>query len=105
MKIPIPNEYLEYVTKGGRMESLTKGEPGYFVLWPIAEIEKMNAEYQVEEFMAGFVGFGSDGGGEMLAFDETGAVWKLPFVGCSSKDDAWKIADHWRSIAERISEE
>lgn len=105
MKIPIPSEYLAYVTSGGRMESLTEGEPGYFILWPIEEIEKMNAEYQVEEFMAGFVGFGSDGGGEMLAFDATGAVWKLPFVGYSSKQDAWKVADRWASVAERVSDE
>jgi hypothetical protein len=58
----------------------------------------MNADYQVEEFMTGFVGFGSDGGGEMLAFDETGAVWKLPFVGYSSKEDAWKVADRWHLL-------
>ena len=87
------------------MESLTTGEPGYIMLWPVAEIEKMNAEYQVAESMEGFLGFGSDGGGEMLAFDANGAVWKLPFIGYSTKEDAWKVADRWSEVAERVSDE
>jgi hypothetical protein len=105
MKISVPREYVDYLEKGGRTESLTKDEPGYFILWPLADIEKMNAEYQVTEFMHDFLGFGSDGGGEMLAFDAAGAVWKLPFVGYSSKEDAWKVADRWTEVAARISDE
>jgi len=105
MNIPLPTEYLDYVKNGGRLVSFTKDEPGYFILWPVAEIEKMNGEYQVAEFMEGFLGFGSDGGGEMLAFDVTGAVYKLPFVGYSSKEDAWKVADRWSEVVERISDE
>ncbi len=105
MKIAVPSEYVDYVEKGGRTESFTKEEPGYFILWPLADIEKMNAEYQVEEFMPGFLGFGSDGGGEMLAFDPVGAVYKLPFVGYSSKEDAWKVADRWSEVAARVSDD
>ena len=105
MRIQIPTEYLEYLRADGRIESFTTEEPGYFILWPVAEIEKMNTEYQVEELMPGFLGFGSDGGGEMLAFDSTGAVYKLPFVGYSSKEDAWKVADRWTDVAARITDE
>ena len=105
MKISVPKEYVDYLEKGGRMESLTRDEPGYFILWPLTDIEKMNADYQVAEFMPGFLGFGSDGGGEMLVFDVAGIVWKLPFVGYSSKEDAWKVADRWSEVAARISDE
>jgi hypothetical protein len=105
MKLTAPKAYLDYVSMGGRMESFTKGEPGYFMLWPIDELEKWNVEYQVEEFMPGFFGIGSDGGGEMLAVDSSGAVYKLPFIGYRSRADAWKIADSWDEIAARISDD
>jgi hypothetical protein len=105
MTIPVPQSYLDYVKNGGRTESLTQGEPGYFMLWPIVELEKWNADYQVEKYMPGFVGFGSDGGGEMLAFDASGAVFKLPFIGYDSKEDAWKVAESWSEVAARICDD
>ena len=49
-------------------------EPGWFQLWPPAEIERWNREYQVAEFAPEFLGFGSSGGGELLAFDAGGRV-------------------------------
>lgn len=104
MNIPIPREYLEYLRSGGRTESFTADEPGYFILWPIDEIEKMNASYEVAEYMPGFLGFGSDGGGEMLAFDAAGVVYKLPFIGYSSPEDAWKVADCWSEVAARLTD-
>jgi len=47
-------------------------------------------------------GFGSDGGGETLAFDAAGAVYMIPFIGGGSKDPK-KIANNWSEVASRIS--
>src|SRR5258708_1670627 len=44
---------------------------GAMMLLP-AEIEQMNRDYHVSEFEPGFLGFGSSGGGELLAFDAGG---------------------------------
>lgn len=103
MKIPLPSEYQIYLGKGIDT-AFTKGEPGYFQLWPADEIEQMNQDYKVSEYASGFLGFGSDGGGEMLAFDASGSVFMIPFVGmepCYAR----KIASSWKEIVNRISDD
>lgn len=52
-------------------------------LWPADELAETNRAMQTDdEFYPGLVLFGSDGGGEALAFDkETGDVLLVPFIG------------------------
>jgi hypothetical protein len=103
MTTELPADYIAYVEGDGVSESATEGDPGYFQLWPPEEIEEMNRKIGVPTMAPGFLGFGSDGGGELLAFDKTGAVFMLPMVGMEAKY-AKKIADSWARIQERISE-
>ena len=52
-----------------------------FQLWSGNEIEELNENYEVERFLSGYLGIGSNGGGEMLAIElETGILWSIPFV-------------------------
>lgn len=97
----LPVEYNDYL-KDGPDAGETTGLPGYFQLWSAEEIDELNRSYGVAEYAPGFVGFGSDGGGEMLAFDSKGAVFMIPFVGISPKD-AMKIADSWSAVVARMS--
>lgn len=76
-------------------------DPGWFQLWPLDELEQGNRDYQVQENAPGFVGFGSSGGGELLAFDANGRVVMIPFIGMSA-DAAWPIADSWNEFLEKI---
>ena len=101
MKIKLPADYIEYIETDGISEGFTEGEPGYFQLWPPDEIQSMNRSLQVQENAPGYIGFGSDGGGELLAFDKAGAVFKLPMVGMSA-EDAIRIADSWAQISKRV---
>ena len=94
---------MAYVNEGGTDAASTDGPPGYFQLWNPDEVAKHNQEYRVADYAPGFLGFGSDGGGEMLAFDSEGAVFMIPFVGMAAKA-AKKIASSWTEIAERIGE-
>jgi hypothetical protein len=55
----------------------------------------------VEAESPGFVAFGSNGGGEMLAFDAEGRVFMIPFVGMSVRD-AKPIAASWSEFVEKI---
>jgi hypothetical protein len=103
MKIELPRDYLDYIEKDGVDAASTEGQPGYFQLWHPDDIEKMNRDYKVADYAAGFLGFGSDGGGEMLAFDSTGSVYMIPFVGMEP-EEAQKIAESWSEIASRITE-
>jgi len=102
--LQLPKDYLAYVEGDGREFGFTEGAPGYFQLWAPEEVEALNRNYGVQEFAPGFIGFGSDGGGELLAFDSTGAVFMIPFVG-DGVEDAKRIADTWSQIVSRITDE
>lgn len=101
-ELNLPAGYKAYLSSGAPLEGFTSGNPGYFILWPIDEIEKSNREYEVASDAPGFLGFGSDGGGEMLAFDTAGAVYMLPFIGMEPRY-ANKIADSWEEFEQRIT--
>ena len=97
----LPIEYVHYVESGEMLEGFTNGEPGYFALWPLADVTQRNIDLNVSEYAPGYLGFGSDGAGELLAFDDGGCVYKLPFIGMEPRY-AIKIADSWGELAQRI---
>ncbi len=101
MSIELPSDYIAYIEGDGVSEGFTDGEPGYFMLWHPDEIEASNISLNISTYAPGFLGFGSDGGGELLAFDSTGAVFMLPMVGMEPKY-AQKIGDSWSEVAQRI---
>jgi hypothetical protein len=102
MSFPLPADYLAYIQAGGRSEASTDGLPGYFALWPPDQIEASNRAYEVSLYAPGFLGFGTDGGGELLAFDASGAVFMLPLVGMEPRY-AKKVADTWHDVSGRIT--
>lgn len=98
----LPSEYWDFLESPGAVsEGLADGEPGYFALWHPDEIDDRNAALNVCEAAPGFLGFGTDGGGEMLAFDKTGAVYCLPLVGMAPQY-ARKVAPSWAEFQQRI---
>jgi hypothetical protein len=97
----IPTQYASYFAGDGPKEGGLVVEPGWFQLWPPDRIEQRNRDYRVQEFAAGFLGFGSSGGGEMLAFDADGRVVMIPFVGMSV-DEAKPVADSWSDFVKKI---
>jgi hypothetical protein len=96
-----PDEYVRYCTGDGPKEGGLSVEPGWFMLWPLAEIEQLNRDYHVQELLPGFLGFGSNGGGELLAFDSRGHVFMVPFLPMEASE-AKPVADSWAEFAERI---
>jgi hypothetical protein len=84
----------------GKEGSLTV-EPGWFQLWPPEQVEGWNREYCVHEFAPGFVGFGSNGGGELFAFDASGRVVMLPMIGMSPQT-ATLVANSWSEFVQKI---
>jgi hypothetical protein len=97
----LPEEYVSYFTGNGPKEGGLTVDPGWFQLWPPDEVEHWNRAYQVAVFAPGFLGFGSSGGGEFLAFDIEGRVIMLPFIGMSA-EDASPVANSWSEFIERI---
>lgn len=97
----LPEEYVRYYTGDGPKEGGLSVQPLWFQLWPPAEVEQLNRDYQVAEFAPGFFGFGSNGGDELLAFDADGRVFTMPFIGMS-RELAWLVADSWSGFVEKI---
>jgi hypothetical protein len=81
----LPDSYFAFlsVTNGG--EGDLGIEPGWFVPWRAEDVLLSNSEYQLAEFAPGLFGFGSNGGGECLAFDlrdvGAGRIVMVPFIG------------------------
>lgn len=81
---PLPDAYLRYLSESNGGEGKLGVAPGWIAFWPAEEVLASNAGYSVEEFLPGFLGFASSGGGDMFAFDlrsgEPYAVVCVPFV-------------------------
>lgn len=81
----LPEDYLSLLRRSNGGGGPLGVEPGWFQLWPAEEVLSLNRDYQVGKYVPGLLGFGSNGGGELLAFDtRRGPLWKIvmvPFVG------------------------
>ncbi len=93
--IALPEEYLALLgfSNGGGGELGV--EPGWFQLWPAQEVLTLNRDYGIPGFLPGFFGFGSNGGGELLALDLRSGppypVVMVPFIPMDA-DEAVIIA-------------
>lgn len=96
-----PHEFIDYLRSGAPRFGDLPSFPVYFQLWEEAELEQFNTEYEVPKYAPGFLGFGSDGGGEMFAFDEKGRIFALPFIGMNPKDATF-VCESWAEFVSRI---
>jgi hypothetical protein len=82
--LQLPEEYFALLRFSNGGEGELGVEPGWFQLWPAEEVLPLNRAYGVPEFLPGFFGLGSNGGGELLALDaRIGPPYKVvmvPFV-------------------------
>ena len=97
----LPPEYIELlrITNGGEGELTI--DPWWFQLWPAQEVSIYNDGYKVAEFHPGFWGFGSSGGGVMLAFKisqaSQSAVFGVP-LDSIDQADTYVIAQDMRTF-------
>lgn len=94
----LPADYLEFLALSNGGEGELGVEPGWFQLWPAEDVAALNAKYHVSEFLPGFTAFGSNGGGEMLAFGPDGAVSMVPFIPMDAAE-ARIIAPNFTALA------
>jgi hypothetical protein len=96
-----PPEFIIYLRSDAPKFGDLPSFPVYFQLWEEAELEQFNKEYEVPKYAPGFFGFGSDGGGEMFAFDQQGRIFALPFIGMEPKVATF-VCESWTEFASRI---
>jgi hypothetical protein len=96
--IKLPNEYLALLRFSNGGEGELGVGPGWFQIWPAEKVIEYNQDYEIAKNVPGFYGFGSNGGGELLAFDtRAGEPWKIvmvPFI-LMQQEDAVTIADNF----------
>lgn len=74
----LPSDYIDFLkyTNGG------EGFIGkhYLIAWPVESIPARHLDYEPTREVPEFVLFGSDGGGEALAFDRRAGDWRVVAV-------------------------
>ncbi len=87
---PLPAEYLEFLSRSNGGEGELGADPGWFVLWRAEQVLSLNRSYHVPEELPGFFGIGSNGGGELLAFDSRSGmpypVVAVPFIPMEAQE-------------------
>lgn len=103
MSIRLPTDYLAYMQHREPWEGFTQegSEPGYVVLWSLAQIGEFNVDVEIEKYAPEFIGFGGNGGGDLLAFNSDGAVFLLPMIGLAP-DEAVRIANTFNELVARL---
>jgi hypothetical protein len=94
--IALPEEYLALLRFSNGGGGQLGVEPGWFQLWPAKEVLASNRDSGALECLPGFFGFGSNGGGELLALDlRSGPPYKVVMVPFIPMDveEAVTIAD------------
>jgi hypothetical protein len=67
--------------------SHSKNQELEFELWEIKNIDEINKSYNVNEFIPGYFGIGSNGGDEMLTVELlTGEIYSIPFIPMDSEE-------------------
>ena len=82
--VSLPEAYFDQLASSNGGEGDLGVEPGWIAFWPAEEVLSSNAAYSLAEFLPGFFGFASSGGGELFAFDvrpqEPYPIVVVPFV-------------------------
>jgi SMI1 / KNR4 family (SUKH-1) len=95
--VPLPDEYVALLRLHDGGEGELGAELGWFCLWPAAEVLTNNQEYELPESLPGFFGFGSNGGGELLALDcRARPPWPVvivPFIPLDAEEARRVAAD------------
>lgn len=93
MKIEAIKKTLRSWIAEGFIEGELSTEPEWYVLWQPEEIEEFNHDYELAEYVPGFIAFGGNGGGELLVVNEQGEVFYMPCIGMKP-NTAIKIANN-----------
>ena len=104
----LPEEYLALLLYSDGGDGKLGIEPGWFQLWAAAEVQVLNKSYEIDKYLPGFFGFGSNGAGELLAFEiEYGKPWKIariPFISMSAME-AVMIANDFEEFIRTIGQD
>lgn len=86
LRVKFPPDYISLLKRcNGGEGFVNKGQ--YLMLWTVESLVEWNAKYN--EFLPGFLIFGSNGGGEAFGYDMRQEPWtivQVPFIVMSWED-------------------
>jgi hypothetical protein len=101
----LPLSYFAQLESSNGGEGSLAIQPCWVSFWPAGDVLHLNREYGVHEYLEGFFGFGSNGAGELLAFDLRGPtpprVVMVPFIGMNPAE-AIIVATSFESFRQAI---
>jgi hypothetical protein len=99
----VPADIVDYHRSGRPLicEIGIGGERRDCEFWALDDFLAFNREYQVSNYAPGFIGFATNGGGEMFALSPEGKVVCLPFIGMSPAVQL-VVADSWDEFAKGL---
>ncbi len=76
--VVLPKDYIEFMKKHNGGE----GDIGetWLILYPLEELQEINDDYEIEEFLPGHIIIGSNGGGELYGIDNKGNYFNVPVL-------------------------
>ena len=77
------------------------GENSYLLLWGKSDIEELNDDYEVNEFLTNSVLIGSDGGDTAYGINEEGKFFSVPFVGMDD-DEVEIMGNDFEEFIEKL---
>lgn len=104
----LPEAYLQLLAFSDGAEGHLDIEPYWFQIWHTVQVIECNQAHAVSQAVPGFWGFGSSGGGELLAFDirepASRRVYMIPFIPMVL-DEAVLIADDFDAFIKAMGQE
>lgn len=96
----LPEQYIEFMRKHNGGE----GDIGetWFILFPLEELQEINDDYEIEEFLPGHIIIGSNGGGELYGIDKDGNYFNVPAL--IDEDDVSLLGTDIESLPERVND-
>ena len=84
--IPLPQEYLDFihVCNGGEGNL---GKNAYIQIYPLEELDEVNRDYEIQEYLPGYFVWGTDLGGMLFGYSQkTGMYSAVDSVSLSEED-------------------
>jgi hypothetical protein len=106
--LELPTDYLVFLQNSNGGEGCLAVDPGWFQIWPAEKVAEWNQNYRVAEFIPGFLGFGSNGGGELFAFDMRGnKPWPIVMIPFDWMEpaQAQPVADNFNEFVKKLGRE
>lgn len=98
--VRLPQNYIDFMKEHNGGEGDT-GE-SYIVLYPIEELQKINDEYEISEYLPNHIIIGGDGGEELYGITPDGKYFNVPSM--FEEEEVTILCDDMKDLADKVNE-